>query len=432
MPVTTVITHLSNDYGWVPPIPPTPPVEDTIFFENGVFNSNLIADGFDFNNNFEVFTDQEEIQSLLSEGTYKQYADNGTIAKIKFYDSSSSDDCNLSNNKIRYQHFYDEETPRYVGESILIPIKNWIVPSSSYYSFLNFEININCDSEGISGNDIALYYGGYNESTHSYNIGRDSGYISSCSVDSIIMSLVIPPSNQPYTIDILLIENSLAASIERNYNFEISKIWITNNSFPPQSFWINSPGVGPMQPIGGNYPYLVPDAENEHLYNIVGDFQGIAGSDNVGIINTIKVEMDRYYNYYTTSSGMGAIPFNDANEQLAGGIQYGWSIHRDWDSDQEIYIYKIQGVLYGSDSSLTVSWDLTQLEEENDKVNIYIYGGADTFPLQNGTQTPVVYFGMAYIDENNIVHHKGGAIDLDYYEQPYEVHLPAEWFTPAN
>lgn len=431
MPVTTVITHLSNDYGWVPPIPPTPPAEDTIFFENGVFNSNLVADGFDFNNNFEVFTDQEEIQSLLSEGTYKQYADNGTIAKIKYSDPSSSDDCNLSNNKIRYQHFYDDEgTPRYVGESILIPIKNWILPPSSYYSFLNFEISINCDSEGISGNDIALYYGRYNESTHSYIFSREAGYVSPCPIDSIIISLIIPPLNQPYAIDILCIENARAASIERNYNFEISKIWVTNNSLPPQSFWINSPGASPIQLISGNYPYLVSDAENEHLYNIVGDFQGVSGSDNVGIINTIKIEMNRYTGYYG-SDGMEMVPFNDANEQLAGGIQYGWSIHRDWDSDQEIYIYKIQGGLR-ADSSLIASWDLTPLGDENDKINVYIYGGADTFPLQNGTQTPVLYFGMAYIDENNIVHHKGAAIDLDYYEQTYEVHLPAEWLTPAN
>ena len=421
MLVTTVITHLSNSFGWVPPEPPTPPTPppmgDDTFFEDGIFNSSLTEDGFDPENNI-VTVDQSEIQQLIYEGTFKEYADNGTIVKAKVYNPDTLDNWNFINNKIEYQHYYNESGSGFGGEYTLIPIKNW---DTSSYKYFNIQYSVNNTSEDgrtLYGPSFAL--GRYDDTTQSYILYSGQEEVESLTpIESNIFS--IDMANFP-AIDVLVLI-AYANENNRGYNFDITKTWVSEE-LPAQPFWINSPGVSPVHSINGNYPYLVPDAEQEHVYDIVGDFQGIAGSTDVGI-DTIKIKVLNY----TIDGIRYFIPLLDSNEESEYNcvdIIYGAA------SDENITCRFTIDTYYGSIFNFTLPMNI-----DNSNKNVYTYAGADTFPLQNGTFTPVMYCGFAYIDENNIIHHKGKAIDLDYLEQLhiedlYGLHLPPEWLTPAN
>ena len=211
-------------------------------------------------------------------------------------------------------------------------------------------------------------------------------------------------------------------------SMRISSAFLKGATITPRvPWWINSSGVSPVHPVDGNYPYLYDsdnyyDTEN-HTYKLTGYFQNNTGTLDVGINAFELVELFRGYNNHYD------IVLVDSNNDYTS-----YYLRIEWEDSQNYYeeewIPQVSISLYYGKTLLARNSNYYYLETDNIQ-HAYFYAGADTFPLEDGMASPVAYAGFACIDTDNWVYHGGGAIDLDWIEQTYGVHLGSPWLTTS-
>lgn len=106
----------------------TPPVPDNVYFENGVFNPNLVPTGFDFENNEAIYYYRDDWGRLIWDGDYHDDAVNGTIARLKIDPDSMQDEkWVLTNNSLQFVHerSQDPSASGDIGEVLFLPVVGW-------------------------------------------------------------------------------------------------------------------------------------------------------------------------------------------------------------------------------------------------------------------------------------------------------------------
>ena len=210
-----------------------------------------------------------------------------------------------------------------------------------------------------------------------------------------------------------------------------------SNSFgwiPPKppsdipEWWINSPGVNPIYRSGIQWeqtPYLAREAGEDHIYKVTGT--NMYGNNN---IKAQQIQLFKNSNYYD-------IPLVNINgEETTYFIRFTWEDHEDiastnWDPHVYLYLYNGNTPIKGYYNHY---WegpiDTSEIQ------HVYLYAGADTYSKTYSNVTSVynnvLYAAVCCIKTNEVADHFGVAIELDWIEQTYGVHLPSKWLGSAN
>lgn len=198
---------------------------------------------------------------------------------------------------------------------------------------------------------------------------------------------------------------------------------------PTPDWWIDSRGVDPTHAIpntvsyGINRPYVTGSGQSFDMNcNVTSNAStydlGITGGEEVGVFrNTVNHD----------------IPLYDSNNQLSSyKIRFSYGEYMD-STEEEWMPYASIG-LYNGDSYIPFVGGSGYQETDTDAVKkVVVFAGADTFYNNNGGTSHVIYGGFVLIMDSSGSQHfvrcSGGAIDLDWLNTTYGVHLGSDWLS---
>lgn len=211
--------------------------------------------------------------------------------------------------------------------------------------------------------------------------------------------------------------------------------WKISPTTPPTpshpDWWIDSRGVDPTHAIpqttsyGINRPYVTQQSGRQSYFlncNVTTTAStydlGIDGGEEVGVFRQDVIH---------------DIPLYDSNDQLSTyKLRFFYGEYMD--STEEEWMPYASISLYNGSSYIPYVGDSGYIETDTDAVKkVIVFAGANTFYNNNGGTSNVIYAGfsliMDYGGSQYFVRSAGGAIDLDWLNTTYGVHLGDEWLS---
>lgn len=205
---------------------------------------------------------------------------------------------------------------------------------------------------------------------------------------------------------------------------------ITAGVIPPEpipDWWINSAEVDPTYAVDEYRPYI-QEGRYQQCYNIYADFAYAYSQGPQFCING-GTEIAQPSDEYTYD-----IPLYDANENLSSyKIRYVIGVS----SSEPDYRPQSGVLLYNGDTLIDQVGGVNNWAIDHPIYKVLAYAGANKYRGMYGAAgKKMLYGGLAIIMVNvengfGLVH-LGAAIDLDWLETTYGVHLGSEWLTPTN
>lgn len=137
--------------GDTPPVPPTPPMDQNVYFEDGYFNPLLVPSGFNFASKRMVLTSDASTSSSYFSlaqrfrgGEWSSRFDDGTTSLIKT-PSAGTQDWKIEDGKLVYEHNHANGD---VFHSVFLPVINM----TGLYDYLNVHIRLVASDPSSSTN----------------------------------------------------------------------------------------------------------------------------------------------------------------------------------------------------------------------------------------------------------------------------------------